>query len=198
MKMNSLKISYILLFLTLGLTACTEKPWMEEEYKKALDSIEGVYEWTGCEWKGPAVDLDQDGIASTDFMIEFEELAPLAAIRVESQNSFEMDGSSGSSSRILCRLPFQFVRTDYESNPDLLYFSTWYKIEKGKVVLEEKLNPSPEIYLFEDLERMGENRILVHTKYAQLEIQLSISVYDYATGSWVEAPAVYQFKRKHY
>ena len=197
-----MKTSYhkliLLLLMAAGLASCTEKPWREDEFKKVLDSIEGTYEWTSCTWEGPEVDMDNDGISSKDFWTVFHKFDNCQQTGIAVQPArFDPSGMSMQSYYIICLLPFQcYDRRDYIF-PVVQQFGTRYQINDGKIELEETLH-EVQIDPYLDILKMGKTRQIRQTGYAQLEIQLDLAVYDYATHQWAEGRIIHQFKRKHY
>lgn len=200
--MHTHHISWLLGLFALGLASCAEKPWAEDEFKKAVDSIEGVYEWTGCTWNGPEVDMDNDGVASKDFWGVFHRFSntEMSGINVQAA-VFREEDQSHVPYMIECFLPFQcYSRIGGEKGhifPTVQYFKTYYTMRDNQICLQEELLASVD-EMYQDLQKMGETRRIRQTGYAQLEVTIDMAVFDFATGTWVEAPIVHQFKRKHY
>ena len=193
----------IIFLLTLPFVSCTkDKIWPEREFKKAIDAIEGYYELKDVIWKGPAVDINNDGESETEFLKIFDEYAKreiwIGGIRPD---AFE---NSQISIPIELNIPSQFL-SRWNNNTamfDCFVFATYIKVQSGEIKIDENLKLkeyiSDEIQKSPNFGRLGEERKFYQTGYAQFEVHLEIPIYDFATQSWIQAPTIYQYKRVHY
>ena len=65
-----MKRKYLYMLLLLALQACGEKIWYDDLREKTIDTFCGTYRIVSAEWEGDPIDLNGDGIPSTDYYAE--------------------------------------------------------------------------------------------------------------------------------
>ena len=191
--------------ILLSLVSCEKKPWLEDEYKKVADQINGVYAIYDARWEGEPVDLNNDGKASTDFMQEFSDRIDAGKLYV--QEAIYIPDLSPKVLNYIADIPFQKILkngvVDNSKNPSQVTsrFLGYYTInQKLEIVLE---GPMTLLYIsdkeyYQDIEYLKSKPVLKLAGNGLLEISFNMTVYDYSTEAWKTAPLTWYYKRCGY
>ncbi len=191
--------------LLLSLASCAEKPWREDEFKKAADQLDGFYEIDRARWEGEVVDLDNDGKASTDFMQEFADRIGEGKLYAQ-PITYTPDRSPGHCYYEV-NIPFQKILreggVDNSMNPSAVtarFVGRYTMNEKLEIVIDGPmlLRYISDAENFEDIGRLKDQPVLRLAGNGRLEISFNMTVYDYSTETWKTAPLTWYYKRYGY
>lgn len=98
-----MKRKYLYMLLLLALQACGEKIWYDDLREKTIDTFCGTYRIVSAEWEGDPIDLNGDGIPSTDYYTE-------SGAENNRQTRFFSNGSA------LLRLPMTWASPNYDGS----------------------------------------------------------------------------------